>query len=189
MVYGLKIHIEYEKIYYMRNLFIFLFLTNLLVISVYDVKTKKIPNRCIMFLCFLSVVFRLSQWEYLNLSDIGDAIAGALCVSLPMLVIAVWTKGGFGGGDIKLMAAGGLFQGVRLILVSAVIALAVSGFYILCLWAVRLPKQGIARKQCAKQKLQRNAEIAFAPFLSIGMAVGLLWGEQMIKWYENSPFY
>lgn len=125
----------------------------------------------------------------LNLWDMGGMIAGALCVSVPMLVIAVSTKGGFGGGDIKLMAAGGLFQGVRLILVSVVIALAMCGFYIMCLCAACLSKQGISRKQYAKQTLQRNTEIPFAPFLSIGMVVGLLWGEQIINWYENTPFY
>lgn len=43
---------------------------------------------------------------------IGDRLLGALIVSVPMLVLALIVPGAFGGGDIKLMAASGLFLGM-----------------------------------------------------------------------------
>ena len=42
---------------------------------------------------------------------VPERVLGMFVVSVPMLLAALLVPGGFGGGDIKLMAAGGLFLG------------------------------------------------------------------------------
>ena len=42
-------------------------------------------------------------------TGIASRLLGALCVSAPMLALTLVIPGAFGGGDIKLMAAAGLF--------------------------------------------------------------------------------
>ena len=89
-------------------------------------------------------------------------------------MVAVITKGAFGGGDVKLMAAGGLFLGWRLILTAAVIAFMTAGSYIFV--------QMCVNRQENKRKT-RKSEIAFGPFLCEGMIISLTAGEKLIQWY------
>ena len=42
-------------------------------------------------------------------------VLGAVVIAVPMLVLTVLLKGGFGGGDIKLMAVSGFLNGVKVI--------------------------------------------------------------------------
>lgn len=152
-----------------------LFLFCLLVIAISDIKEQIISNRYVLNIVILAIVLAVDKCRTLGGICIGDMAAGALCVSVPLLIVTVITGGAFGGGDIKLAAASGLFLGWKLIVLSAVIAFGVSGLYIFI--------------ACIIQKLHRKREIAFGPFLCLGMAVSLFWGEQIINWYQNSPFY
>ena len=95
-------------------------------------------------------------------------LAGALCVSVPMLVLAVLIPGAFGGGDIKLMAACGLFLGWKITLVSTALAILFGGIYGCYLLAAK--------------KADRKAHFAFGPFLCIGMAIGLLYGIRPVSY-------
>ena len=102
-------------------------------------------------------------------------LAGALCVSLPMLVLSIVIPGAFGGGDIKLMAACGLFLGWKITLVSAALAILFGGIYGCYLLAVH--------------KADRKAHFPFGPFLCTGMAIGLLYGIRLIDWYLSLMMY
>ena len=104
----------------------FLFVTALAVVAIYDIKEKRIPNLCVLLIAVLAVIDRLISGR----GSFASGIFDVLCVSTPLLMIAVITKGAFGGGDVKLMAAGGLFLGQRLILTAAVIAFMTAGSYI-----------------------------------------------------------
>lgn len=146
-----------------------LFVTALAVISFYDIKKKEIPNRYVLMIIVLAMIdaILIGKW------DLPCRAIGMLCVSVPLFIVAVITKGAFGGGDIKLMAAGGFFLGWRLILAAAIIAFLAAGIYSIALLVI---KRG-ARKH----------EIAFAPFLCMGMAVSLAAGNRLIQWYLNLP--
>ena len=77
------------------------------VIAWTDWKTMRIPNRlnAAVFVTGLCAVFTVPG------PGVPDRVLGMFVVSVPMLLAALLVPGGFGGGDIKLMAAGGLFLG------------------------------------------------------------------------------
>lgn len=72
-----------------------------------DFKTMRIPDRMNL------AVFVTGAVSILTVPGPGlrDRLLGMVAVSLPMLAVAFIVPGGFGGGDIKLMAGSGLFLG------------------------------------------------------------------------------
>ena len=86
-----------------------------------------------------------------------------------MLLLAFAVNGAFGGGDIKLMAAGGFFLGWRSILVAMLIGLVTGAVYcVFMLW---------------KGRMARKDSFAFGPFLAAGLTVALCWGDMLADWY------
>ncbi len=97
-------------------------------------------------------------------SIIGAAVGGAL-----FFVIIVASGGGMGGGDMKLGAMLGAFLGWRLLLVGIMVAVLTGGIVAIILLALR--RRG------------RKDAIPFGPYLALGGAVALLWGEEIVAWY------
>jgi len=102
---------------------------------------------------------------------IKDRLLGAICVSLPMYLMILWIPESFGGGDVKLTFAMGLYQGVRRTLTGTFLAILIGGLY-----AVYLLASG-------KAKAGEGAHMAFGPALCIGFVVSRLWGDQILSWY------
>jgi leader peptidase (prepilin peptidase)/N-methyltransferase len=103
---------------------------------------------------------RVAWWDSL----VGIVIGGGI-----FLVIILASGGGMGGGDMKLGAMFGAFLGWKVTLVALFVAVVLGG-----LLAVVLLVSGLVR---------RKDPIPFGPFLATGGAVGLVWGEQIIRWY------
>ena len=97
-------------------------------------------------------------------SVIGIAIGGGIFV-----VIILASGGGMGGGDMKLGAMLGAFLGWKLGLLALLLSVLAGGGVALCLLA--LGRKG------------RKETIPFGPFLALGGAIALLWGEQLLDWY------
>ncbi len=146
------------------------FVSVLLVAAVIDIDTMLVPPALTVTILALGVLclFVLHDTAYYN------RLIGFVAGGLPFLLIAVLSKGGMGGGDIKLMAVCGLVLGWRLILLSLLLAVIAGG-----IWAAALLLAGRAKK---------GAELALVPFLSGGMLISLLFGEQMIAWYVTLFF-
>ena len=141
----------------------------LIVVALIDAQTQEISDKAVLMVFALAAAvfaaqWRLDGWHHILLLK----LIGIFAVSLPMLVIARFT-GGFGGGDIKLMAAAGLYLGVFNIVLAFFIGAVLAAVYGLLL---------IIRK-----KFKRKSAIAFGPFLSVGIAVSLLFGDKMIATY------
>ena len=100
--------------------------------------------------------------------DGKERLIGAVVVSLP-LFLTLLIPGAFGGGDIKLTAAAGLFLGWKLVLIALMLAILSGG--------------GYGAYLLAKKKLGRKDHFAFGPFLCAGMGISLLWGEALLAWY------
>jgi leader peptidase (prepilin peptidase)/N-methyltransferase len=96
-------------------------------------------------------------------------LIGAVVVSLPLFLLTLLIPGAFGGGDIKLTAAAGLFLGWKLVLIALMLAILSGG--------------GYGAYLLAKKKLGRKDHFAFGPFLCAGMGISLLWGEALLAWY------
>ena len=128
--------------------------------SVIDVKEKRIPNSLVLSILagwVLTIVPQLFYDVEPTLALILDSLLGsAICGALLLLVYFVSRKG-LGGGDVKFMAAAGLylgFQGVLpAMLVGSILAGLTGGVLILF------------------RKIGRKDSIPLAPFLYAGILV------------------
>lgn len=135
----------------------------LLVISVIDARTYEIPFGCNLFIFALGIVRLLTDWPHRYLY-----IGGFLAVSGFFYLLHVLTKGrGIGGGDVKLMAAAGLLLGAVNIILAMVIG-CIAGS------VIHLGRMRFGGK---------DSTLAFGPYLSIGIAVAMLYGNEIVRWY------
>ena len=100
---------------------------------------------------------------------ITDRLTGMLAVSVPMLLLTLLIPGGFGGGDIKLMAASGFFLGTSSILCAITLAIIAGSVY------------GIVMLK--NRKRNRKNQFAFGPVLAIGLSIATFWGNEIVSWY------
>lgn len=130
-----------------------IFLVILVFVAYQDAGKMEIKNKYILMITVLSI-FSIFFTEEISFTD---RLWGALCVSFPMLLIAVIRPGILGGGDIKLMAAGGLYMGwyltLRAVLIAIVAATIYAGYLLLI-----------------KHK-DYKTKIPLGPFLCVGMAL------------------
>lgn len=82
-----------------------LFFAVLLYASHNDLKTREIPDRT-HFIILIAALISFSK------EAIVTSVCGAFFVPIPFLIVAIKTKGGIGGGDVKFMAANGFFLGL-----------------------------------------------------------------------------
>jgi leader peptidase (prepilin peptidase)/N-methyltransferase len=97
-------------------------------------------------------------------SLIGIAVGGGI-----FLVIILVSGGGMGGGDMKLGAMLGAFLGWKLGLLALLLGVLSGG-------AVAVVLLLLGRKG-------RKDAIPFGPYLALGGAIALLWGDQVLTWY------
>ena len=130
----------------------------LIVLSLWDIDRKEIPYTCsiiIAVLGLLSFFVKDMPWY--------EHLIGMAVVAVPFAVLCF--LGAMGGGDVQLMAAAGLLLGW------SVVPAAMIGIILGALVGVVI-----------KVKTKLNI-ICFGPFLSVGVACGLLWGNDIINAY------
>ena len=140
-----------------------------LALSVIDFRTYEIPfgiNVVIFVLGLIRLAFDLPHWY--------NYLIGFFLVSLPMFIfvqIYYKVKGveAFGGGDIKLLAAAGLLVGWKMILL---------GFILGCIIGSVV--------HVVRMKLSDEDHVlAMGPYLSIGIMIAVLFGEQLLGLYTK----
>ena len=121
-----------------------------------DMAEKRIPDRLPVYMALLGVV---ALWLFPE-HGFADRLAGTALISFPMFLLALILEGAFGGGDVKLMAAGGFLLGWRGVALAALTGMVTGGIYCIVMLAVG--------------RLGRKDRIAFGPFLSLGLSLALL---------------
>lgn len=146
------------------------FILSLILISIamIDIDTMEIKDRFQILLLVLAIINLL----FTSL-PLLDHLIGFFIISIPFYIIAILTDG-IGGGDIKLIAIGGLLLGYKATLVAFLIA-AVSGS-ILALYLLIFKKS------------DRKAQLAFGPFLCVGIYIAYHFAEPLIQTYINLLF-
>lgn len=144
---------------------ILLFLALLSIISSVDIATMEIPNTFVIAALVLGIISIFTMPG----TSLPSRILGMFVVSVPLLLITLLIPGAFGGGDIKLMAACGLFLGTKLTLLSFTFAVLTGGLY--GIWLL------VMKKKRGKE------HFAFGPFLCLGMAAALFIGDKVWYWY------
>ncbi len=147
----------------MTTLLYCLLFSALVTLSVIDFRTYEIPvgiNVFILALGLIRVVTDSANWP--------DYVIGLVCVS-GVLFLIYWVSHGraLGGGDVKLMAACGLLLGWRLIIVGFVAGCIIGS--VIHLIRMKISGEGHV--------------LAMGPYLSAGVMVTALWGENFINWY------
>ncbi len=144
------------------GVFTTLFLLLLVACAASDINAYIVPDLVVLSVAVLGII-RYFVMETVSISTAVPHLWGAICVSVPMLIIALLIKGAFGGGDIKLMAAAGLYLGWRHTIAGVVIASVAAGLYVIYL--ILFKKAGL------KSKLR------LAPFLAYGLGAAALFGD------------
>ena len=102
-----------------------LFMGGLITASLCDFKKRKIPDAItgFLFLTGFAALFWMPQ------PSIRMRLAGAFIAGLPLFVAAVCRPGAVGGGDVKLMAAGGFFLGLSAVWDSLAFGMALASYF------------------------------------------------------------
>ena len=137
----------------------------LIVITVYDIRHKIIPDLLVFSFAFLSLVWLIAYLGFSNLfqpSSILDLFAGPI-LALPFFLMWLLSRGRWMGlGDAKLALGMGWFLG----LISGASAV-IFGFWIGAVVSIFLL---LAQKlNLSGKKLTIKSEIPFAPFLILGL--------------------
>jgi len=141
------------------------FLAALVAITVIDLRHQIIPDAITLPGVAAGVVAALATHRITWI----DAVAGILLGSGLFVAVIVVSRGGMGGGDLKLGAMLGAFLGWQALLVGLFIAVMLGGM----LAVVLLASRRVARKDA----------IPFGPFLAIGGAAALFWSDAILAWY------
>ncbi|MGX8835199.1 prepilin peptidase [Amedibacillus sp. YH-ame6] len=149
----------------LEALFVFILFVILLAITMIDFDTMEIPNGLVLML-FIPIIGML--FVQTDVSVI-DRIVGFFSVSLPMYVLTRCIPDCFGGGDIKLIAVCGILLGWELTLFATFVSLLLGGGYAIYL--------------LLRKKTEKDSYMAFGPYLSIGIMVSLLYGNEIIHSY------
>ncbi|HHX86763.1 MAG TPA: prepilin peptidase [Firmicutes bacterium] len=148
-------------------------LSLLLAISLIDLEHQRIPNLLVGVGMAAGVIFRLWGMLVSGLRfPVGgwlDALWGLLASGGLMLIIFLASRGGMGGGDVKLAALLGFWLGFK----GAVITM-ILGFVSGALLGVVLILLGLRR---------RRDLLPFAPFLNTGALITVFWGSALAEWY------
>jgi len=151
----------------------FLFGSALLTLSCIDQEHLIIPDSINLFIAVLGLVSlvvssQLMWWERL----LGGLVGGGFLLLLAELAYRLWRKDAMGGGDIKLMAAAGLFLGWRLTLLALFLSSFIAIVFILIDAFVH-----------RRFHMDKSQEIPFGPALACACWISLLHGEAIIRAY------
>ncbi len=144
-----------------------LFISMLVIITVSDLAYMLIPDKILLFFGVLLIIARavspLNPW--------WDSIIGAVGGFGLLLLIAILSKGGMGGGDIKLFAVIGLVLGIIPTLLTLFLAAFIGA--IVGVIHLRRSKQG------------RKTPVPFGPSIALAAIIVYFYGTQMLDWYTN----
>ncbi len=145
----------------------------LIVVAFMDWDTMEIDMVIVGIIFLLGVVLGIIDQ---NVSPLSRVI-GTLVISVPFFIIGevsrIFIRKKTGEdfraielGDTILMFAAGAVLGTKAVIVSALVGIIAAAL------------GGIINKAVTKE-----SKFAFGPFLSIGIAVGMLWGNTIADWY------
>ena len=157
------VHFDIWKLLTLLTIFVFFCILDLVFLVDYD--TMEIPNRFVIILLYVAVAACI----VIPGVTIIEHLIGAVCISVPMLLLTYAVPGAFGGGDVKLSAAVGLILGWQLTIVGFFIGLLTGGIY------------GIV--MLVRKKKGKKEHFAFGPFLCTGYVIAAICGMELIDSY------
>lgn len=160
--------------YQMYILFVFVFISFMIIMSFIDIDHYLLPDRFTLTLIPLGILSILVRKDF-NLQDslLGILVGGGIIFLFSAGYYLFKKKIGMGGGDIKLMAGVGAFVGPKLALFTILLAT------ILALIA--------AVPFLVTKKKGLDAMLPFGPFLALAGILCLFWGDIIFDWWMRHP--
>ncbi|WP_046178665.1 prepilin peptidase [Domibacillus tundrae] len=137
----------------------------LMILVVADIAYMLIPDKILFFFLPLFIIMRFTQ----PLDPWWDALLGAAVGFGLLLLIAVVSNGGMGGGDIKLFGVLGFVLGTKLVLLTFLLACFFGAVIGLALMAAGFVKRG--------------KPMPFGPYIALAAVAAYTHGHEMIRWY------
>ncbi|HEV8437771.1 MAG TPA: prepilin peptidase [Methylomirabilota bacterium] len=142
-----------------------LLLAMLIAITAIDLSHQIIPDVITLPGILIGIAANLATDRVTWLESLlGVIVGGGL-----FFVIILASRGGMGGGDMKLGAMLGAFLGWKVGLLAVLLGVLAGGAVAVCL--LLLGRKG------------RKEAIPFGPFLALGGAITFLWGQRLLGWY------
>ncbi|QGQ48835.1 prepilin peptidase [Metabacillus sediminilitoris] len=136
-----------------------------MIIFVSDITYMLIPDRILLFFFGLflieRIIYPLDPWY--------DSIIGGLVVFILLLLIAYVSKGGMGGGDIKLFGVLGFALGLKIVLLAFFLSTLIGTLF------------GMISILLGKHK--KREPIPFGPSIMFGTLLAYYFGDQLILLY------
>jgi leader peptidase (prepilin peptidase) / N-methyltransferase len=136
-----------------------------MIIIVSDIHYMLIPDKILIWFAGIFLLERI----FWPLSPWWDSIIGAASGFILLLIIALVSKGGMGGGDVKLYAVIGFVLGFKLVLLS---------FFLSTLYGAVIGGLALLFKI-----VKRRQPIPFGPFIAAGTLTAYYWGSELIDLY------
>lgn len=144
------------------------FISVLVVVSFIDLEHYIIPNRIIVFSLVTGVFLNMLARDLTVLSSLLGLAASALLLLVPALV----SRGGMGGGDIKLAGVLGFYLGWQQGLLAVFLGCLLAGLVGVALLLLRIKG--------------RKDPIPFGPFLAAGALLALFRTAELASWYVGA---
>ncbi|WP_409301955.1 prepilin peptidase [Peribacillus sp. SCS-155] len=166
---GLLFALSYHVFGLSGEFFVSLALVSLLmIIFVTDIKYMLIPDKILLFFAvvflFLRIFYPLAPW--------WDSLLGAAVGFGLLLLIAIVSRGGMGGGDIKLFAVLGLVLGTKHVLLGFMFSTFYGAIF------------GVAGMLLGKVK--KKNPIPFGPFIVFGALTAYFYGDVLLDLYFST---
>lgn len=136
-----------------------------MIIIVSDINYMIIPDKILIWFAGIFLLERI----FWPLQPWWDSLLGAGTGFVLLLVIALVSKGGMGGGDVKLYALLGFVLGFKLVLLS---------FFFSTLFGAVIGSLALLFKI-----VNRKQPIPFGPFIAAGTLTAYYWGSELIDLY------
>ena len=137
----------------------------LILISLIDYKTQIIPDGLVTIIAVSGALYNLLYAP----QSIMDMLLGGVVGFVVMLLIFLISRGGMGGGDVKLSAAVGVWLGVEGTLLFLLLAFIMGGIISMFLLVSGVKSKGEA--------------IPFGPFLCLAAFVTVLYQTFLLNFY------
>ena len=165
---GLVFSLLYLRYGYTAELVKYACLSSILICAAFiDMDARIIPDKLNLFALATGLVFLAVSREIGPL----DGLYGLLAGGGFLLLLAIVSRGGMGGGDIKLFAVIGLYLGFPKVGVAMFISFLIAGIL-----GIILIASGIK---------SRKEYIPLGPFISIGAFFVIMWYNELMMYYIN----
>lgn len=144
----------------------------LIVIFFIDLYYQIIPNGLNILILISSITYKLLQFILYDMPlNLINSLLGLIVSSGLFLLIIIISKGGIGGGDLKLIGGLGFILGAEKIVLTIFLSFVLGAIISILLLLFKI--KGM------------KDPIPFGPFICIASIITIFWGDNLLLWYSS----